>query len=58
MAEKTVATPEVQKPNRTESTRNQERYVAPPSRYLRDAGWSGGPGRFTRCCERGAGCTR
>jgi HSP20 family protein len=30
MAEKTVATPEVQKPNMTEGTRNQERYVAPP----------------------------
>ena len=30
MAEKTVATPEVQKANMTESTRNQERYVAPP----------------------------
>jgi HSP20 family molecular chaperone IbpA len=30
MAEKTVAAPEVQKSNMTESTRNQERYVAPP----------------------------
>jgi HSP20 family protein len=30
MAEKTVATPEVQKPHMTESTRHQERYVAPP----------------------------
>ena len=30
MAEKTVATPEAQKANMTESTRNQERYVAPP----------------------------
>src|SRR6266478_3090851 len=30
MAEKTVATPEVQKPNMTESTRHQERYLAPP----------------------------
>ena len=30
MAEQTVATPEVQKANMTESTRNQERYVAPP----------------------------
>src|SRR6266496_5243324 len=30
MAEKTVATPEVQKANMTENTRNQERYVAPP----------------------------
>lgn len=30
MAEKTVATPEVQKPTTTESTRNQERYLAPP----------------------------
>ena len=30
MAEKTVATPEVQKANMTESTRHQERYVAPP----------------------------
>jgi HSP20 family molecular chaperone IbpA len=30
MAEKTVAAPEVQKPATTESTRNQERYVAPP----------------------------
>jgi HSP20 family molecular chaperone IbpA len=30
MAERTVATPEVQKSNVTESTRNQERYVAPP----------------------------
>ena len=30
MAEKTVAAPEVQKPTTTESTRHQERYVAPP----------------------------
>src|SRR5216683_7862689 len=30
MAEKTVATPEAQKPNVTESTRHHERYVAPP----------------------------
>ena len=30
MAEKTVAAPEVQKPSPTESTRNHERYVAPP----------------------------
>jgi HSP20 family molecular chaperone IbpA len=30
MAERTVAAPEVQKPTTTESTRNQERYVAPP----------------------------
>jgi HSP20 family protein len=30
MAEKTVATPEVQKPATTESTRNHERYIAPP----------------------------
>ena len=30
MAEKTVATPEVQKANMTESTRHQGRYVAPP----------------------------
>jgi HSP20 family molecular chaperone IbpA len=30
MAEKTVAAPEVRKPATTESTRNQERYVAPP----------------------------
>jgi HSP20 family molecular chaperone IbpA len=30
MAEKTVATADVQKPVTTESTRNQERYVAPP----------------------------
>ena len=30
MAEKTVATPEVQKPTTTESTRNHERYIAPP----------------------------
>jgi HSP20 family molecular chaperone IbpA len=30
MAEKTVATPEVQRPTMTESTRHQERYVAPP----------------------------
>jgi HSP20 family molecular chaperone IbpA len=30
MAEKTVATPEVQKSATTESTRNHERYVAPP----------------------------
>lgn len=30
MAERTVATPEAQKPTMTESTRNQERYVAPP----------------------------
>jgi HSP20 family molecular chaperone IbpA len=30
MAERTVATPEVQKSNVTESTRHQERYVAPP----------------------------
>lgn len=30
MAEKTVAAPEVQKANMTESTRHQERYVAPP----------------------------
>ena len=29
MAEKTVAAPEVQKPKTTESTRNQERYLAP-----------------------------
>ena len=30
MAESTVATPEVQKPTTTESTRHHERYVAPP----------------------------
>jgi HSP20 family molecular chaperone IbpA len=30
MAERTVAAPEVQKSSVTESTRNQERYVAPP----------------------------
>jgi HSP20 family molecular chaperone IbpA len=30
MAEKTVATPEVQKPTMTERTRHHERYVAPP----------------------------
>ena len=30
MAEQTVAAPEVQKPHMTESTRNHERYVAPP----------------------------
>src|SRR5437867_8253800 len=30
MAEKTVETAEVQKANMTESTRHQERYVAPP----------------------------
>jgi HSP20 family molecular chaperone IbpA len=30
MAEKTVATQEVQKPATTESTRHQERYIAPP----------------------------
>jgi HSP20 family protein len=30
MAEKTVAAPEAQKPTMTESTRNHERYVAPP----------------------------
>jgi len=30
MAEKTVSTPEVQRPQATESTRNHERYVAPP----------------------------
>lgn len=30
MAEKTVATADVQKPATTESTRNQERYMAPP----------------------------
>jgi HSP20 family molecular chaperone IbpA len=30
MAEKTVATADVQKPVTTESTRNRERYVAPP----------------------------
>jgi HSP20 family molecular chaperone IbpA len=30
MAEKTVATQEVQKPMTTESTRNQERYITPP----------------------------
>jgi HSP20 family molecular chaperone IbpA len=30
MAEKTVATPEAQKPVTTESTRNHERYIAPP----------------------------
>ena len=30
MAERTVAAPEVQKSGVTESTRNQERYVAPP----------------------------
>lgn len=30
MAEKTVATAEVQQPVTTETTRNQERYVAPP----------------------------
>lgn len=30
MAEKTVATADVQRPVTTESTRNQERYVAPP----------------------------
>jgi len=30
MAEKTIETPEVQKTNMTESTRHQERYVAPP----------------------------
>ena len=30
MAEQTVAAPEAQKPTMTESTRNHERYVAPP----------------------------
>jgi HSP20 family molecular chaperone IbpA len=30
MAEKTVMAPEVQQPKTTESTRNHERYVAPP----------------------------
>ena len=30
MAEKTVATAEVQQPTTTETTRHQERYVAPP----------------------------
>ena len=30
MAEQTVAAPEAQKPSMTESTRNHERYVAPP----------------------------
>ena len=30
MAEQTVAAPEAQKPPMTESTRHQERYVAPP----------------------------
>src|SRR5437667_10990198 len=30
MAERTVAAPEVQKPTTTESTRNHERYIAPP----------------------------
>lgn len=30
MAEKTVATSEVQKPTTTESTRNHERYITPP----------------------------
>jgi len=30
MAERTVAAPEAQKPTTTESTRNHERYVAPP----------------------------
>jgi len=30
MVERTVATPEAQKPTTTESTRNHERYVAPP----------------------------
>ena len=30
MAEKTIATPDVQQPKTTEHTRNHERYVAPP----------------------------
>ena len=30
MAERTVAAPEAQKPTTTESTRNHERYIAPP----------------------------
>ena len=30
MAEKTVAAPDIQTPNPTESTRHHERYVAPP----------------------------
>ena len=30
MAERTVAVPEAQKPTMTESTRNHERYIAPP----------------------------
>ncbi len=30
MAEKTVAAPDIQAPNTTESTRHHERYVAPP----------------------------
>jgi len=30
MAEKTVAAPDIQTPNTTESTRHPERYVAPP----------------------------
>jgi len=30
MAEKTVAAPDIQTPNTTESTRHHERYVAPP----------------------------
>ena len=34
MAEQTVATPEVQKANITESTRNQERYVVSSTEFL------------------------
>ena len=30
MAEKTIAAPDIQTPNTTESTRHHERYVAPP----------------------------
>jgi HSP20 family protein len=30
MAEKTVATPDIQQPTTTEKTRNHERYMAPP----------------------------
>src|SRR5437762_13487564 len=30
MAEKTVATPDIQQPTTTEHTRNHDRYVAPP----------------------------
>ena len=57
MAEKTVATPEVQKTNMTESTRHQERYVAPPVDIYETRDGLVVLADLPGVAQRGAGCT-